>query len=156
MPRRTRKAEDRLIDAALHSWAEWLMAEFYDRRSPVRSNADNNEEGERVWEVFASRIRSNIDHSDPVLARLCEEESQAHFWPAGVNTIIMQMPEPWRMLLLCRAAGMNQSETAAEMGLSQQHVSAELSRVKAVFVPRLMMLAGTASRLKRLVERAQV
>ncbi|ULQ46954.1 helix-turn-helix domain-containing protein [Flagellatimonas centrodinii] len=156
MPRKTRKSEDRLIDCALHAWIEWILAEFHERRSPVRSSADNAEESERVWEVFASRIRSNIDHSDPVLARLCEEESQAHFWPAGVNTIIMQMPERWRMLLLCRAAGMNQSETAAEMGLSQQHVSAELSRVRAAFVPRLMMLAGTASRLKRLVERVHV
>lgn len=142
------------MDAALHAWIEWLLSEVYDRRSPTRSSADNNEEGERVWEVFASRIRSNVDHSDPVLSRLCDEESRAEFWPAGVNTLIMQMPEPWRMMLLCRAAGMSQKETADEMQVSQSHVSVEMSRVKSVLVPRLMLLAGTAARLKRLVERS--
>ncbi len=157
MPRRTRTIDDRMVDAALASWLEWLMAELVELRSPMRSPSNNQppEVAEKVWEVFASRIRSNVDHSDPVLSRLCEQEYMPDFWPKGIHGIIMAMPELWRLVLLCKACGLNQSQTAEMLELSQQHVSALLSLVRSRFVPSLRMLAGTAMRVKGMVERPQ-
>lgn len=156
MPRRTRNIDDRLIDAALASWLEWLVSDAVETRSPVRSPANQQEPAAEnaVWEVFASRIRSNVDHADPVLSALCDDESRPDFWPRGIHAVIMQMPELWRLALLCRACGYSQTQTAEMLDVSQQHVSAVLSLVRSRFVVSLRLLAGTAARAKRLVERS--
>jgi hypothetical protein len=141
--RKTMTLDDRLFRFALQQWAEWLQ----ENRLPARRDLHRAPTKERadigVWEHVCARARSNVEHTDSVLAQLLREERRGSDWPAAIHAIVLDMPGTWQMVLLGVALDLSQREIGEAVGVTQQNVSTMVSVIKTRFMPRLWLIGST-------------
>lgn len=141
--RRTKTVDDQLFRVALDRWMEWLRARQVGVRDMYRAPEKAAKEI-GVWEHACARARSNVEHTDSVLASLLREERSGSDWPAAVHAIVLDMPGTWQLVLIGVALELSQREIGEAVGVSQQNVSTMISLIKTRFMPRLWMICTTA------------
>ncbi|TAM22373.1 MAG: hypothetical protein EPN60_16910 [Nevskiaceae bacterium] len=113
-----------MVQDALSEWVNWLLA--FVLPPSVTGKTPTAE----VWERGERSMRSNVEHSDPVLAELISQESRGVSWAVSVHLCVCSMAEAHRLALFGESMGFTQAVIAEKIGIRQQRVSDVLIQAK--------------------------
>lgn len=130
---------DRLYEAALSAWADWLQT-FVSGPGARSSGAVNA----ILRQSHAMEMRQTTPgvYSNPTLGYVLAEERAWWSAAASIDAIIMDLPKQERVVVLCQALGYSQTMAGQALGISQQDVSKLSIKARGHIVPRLMLTAN--------------
>lgn len=124
---------DRLLDAALTTWADWYLANYMPPKLRTKRVMDlacgwDHTQG------FGPQIRAPGTHSNPVLAKLVASESHGTSWAESIHNIICDMHRTHQIMLFARAFDHSREVAARQAGIKLTSVpvaeSLALSRLR--------------------------
>lgn len=134
---RQQEIRERLYEAALSSWADWLHTFLAEARSARGAAAIL-----RQANAMDMRQATPGVYSNPTLGFVLAEEKAWWSAAASVDSIIMDLPKDERVVVLGTALGYSQTTIGEAIGLKQQEVSKLAIKARETVIPRLLLTAG--------------
>lgn len=128
---------DRLYEAAIDAWSDWLATFAVGGRSVHTASAILRQD-----DALSMRSTTPGVHSNPMLSHLLAEERAWWSAAASIDAIISGLPQEQRRVVLGSALGYSQTEIGEALGMKQQRVSEMLKVARQAIVMRLRLTAS--------------